>query len=363
MFGRLLSLIKKEFLAIKNDKKSLIIVIIPPMMQLIVYSFAATLEVKHISLVIFDQERSQQSYRLIHELQGSKYVQSLQSVTSYEEGAKIINHQEAIAFLIIPSDFSSHLKTTNSKLQLILDGRRSNTAQIVEGYISQMVSNYQSQESRKNPIQIISRNFYNPNLNNFWWIVPNLFGSITMIVAMLLTSLSIAREKELGTFDQIMVSPLSPIEILLGKLLPALLISVAESTIILLIAISFFHIPLLGSIWILYLSVIVFLFSMAGIGLLISIISTTQQQAILGSFVFILPSMLLSGFATPIENMPEWLQLATDYIPLKYYLILIKGVFLKDISIVSATYEIVPMLLLGLLSFGIAILFFKRRTL
>lgn len=361
MFGRLLSLIKKEFLAIKNDKKSLIIVIIPPMLQLIVFSFAATLEVKHISLVIFDQERSQQSYRLIHELQGSKYVQSLQSVTSYEEGAKIINHQEAIAFLIIPSDFSSHLKTTNSKLQLILDGRRSNTAQIVEGYISQMVSNYQSQESRKNPIQIISRNFYNPNLNNFWWIVPNQFGSITMIVAMLLTSLSIARERELGTFDQLMVSPLRPIEILLGKLLPALMISFAESIIILFVAINFFSIPLTGSVFILYLGVAIFLFSMSGIGLFISTISQTQQQAILGSFIILLPSFLLSGFATPVENMPEWLQPVTDFIPLKYYLVLIKGVFLKDISLGSALYEMTPMFLIGAFSFIGTVLFFKKR--
>lgn len=363
MFGRLWALIKKEFLAIKNDKKSLVIVIIPPMVQMIVFSFAATLEVKHMPLIVFDQDNSQQSSELIRELRGSRYVKSLDPVLSYEAGADKINKQEAIGFIVIPNGFAKDLKSTHSKIQLILDGRRSNTAQVVEGYLSQIVLNYQNRAGSKQPVQIISRNFYNPNLNNFWWIVPNLFGSITMIVAMLLTSLSIAREKELGTFDQIMVSPLRPLEILLGKLLPALIISIAESTIILFVALNVFGVPLCGSIGILYLSVFIFLFSMSGIGLFISMISETQQQAILGSFVILLPSLLLSGFATPVENMPEWLQSMTDFIPLKYYIVLIKGVFLKDISFDAAMHEILPMLALGIIFFAGTMLFFRKKIL
>lgn len=363
MFGRLWALIKKEFLAIKNDKKSLVIVIIPPMVQMIVFSFAATLEVKHMPLIVFDQDNSQQSSELIRELRGSRYVKSLDPVLSYEAGADKINKQEAIGFIVIPNGFAKDLKSTHSKIQLILDGRRSNTAQVVEGYLSQIVLNYQNRAGSKQPVQIISRNFYNPNLNNFWWIVPNLFGSITMIVAMLLTSLSIAREKELGTFDQIMVSPLRPLEILLGKLLPALIISIAESTIILFVALNVFGVPLCGSIGILYLSVFIFLFSMSGIGLFISMISETQQQAILGSFVILLPSLLLSGFATPVENMPEWLQSMTDFIPLKYYIVLIKGVFLKDISFNAAMHEILPMLALGIIFFAGTMLFFRKKIL
>jgi len=363
MFGRLLALIKKEFLAIKNDKKSLVIVIIPPMVQLIVFAFAATLEVKHMPLVVFDQDNTPQSRDLIREFSGSRYVASIEPVTSYREGAESIDTQKAIGFIVIPNGFAGDLHSARSRIQLILDGRRSNTAQVVEGYLSQMVQNYQTREGAHNPVQIVSRNFYNPNLDNFWWIVPNLFGSITMIVAMLLTSLSIAREKELGTFDQIMVSPLRPLEILLGKLLPALLISIAESSIILFAAIALFGVPLSGSIGILYLSVMVFLFSMSGIGLFISMISQTQQQAILGSFIVLLPSLLLSGFATPVENMPQWLQSVTDYIPLKYYIILIRGVFLKDIGFDAALHEIVPMFLLGIVSFSGTMLFFRKRVL
>ena len=182
-----------------------------------------------------------------------------------------------------------------------------------------------------------------------------------MVVAMILTSLSIAREKELGTFDQLLVSPLRPIEILLGKLLPALIISIAESTIILFVAIHLFGVPLNGSVWMLYLSVVVFLFSMSGIGLFVSAISKTQQQAILGSFVVLLPSFLLSGFATPIENIPEWLQPVTNFIPLKYYLILIKGIFLKDMSFEAALPELLPMLLLGIIFLSGTVIFFKKR--
>ncbi len=296
MFERLFALIKKEFLAIKNDKKSLMVVVLPPIVQVILFSFAATLEVKNINLALLNQDDSYKSKELIKDLGSSSYIKSLNIVKSYEDGKYEIDKQKVIAFIVIPSNFSKDLEKGSSKIQVIFDGRRSNTSQIVEGYLNQIILNHYKKEQLNSKINIISRNFYNPNLENFWWIVPSLFASISMVVAMLLTSLSIAREKELGTFEQILVSPLSSIEILLGKLLPALFISVLESTFILFVAIYFFGVPLNGSIWLLYLSATVFLFSMSGIGLFISSISNTQQQAILGSFVVMLPSFLLSGF-------------------------------------------------------------------
>ena len=283
MFERLFALIKKEFLAIKNDKKSLMVVVLPPIVQVILFSFAATLEVKNINLALLNQDDSYKSKELIKDLGSSSYIKSLNIVKSYEDGKYEIDKQKVIAFIVIPSNFSKDLEKGSSKIQVIFDGRRSNTSQIVEGYLNQIILNHYKKEQLNSKINIISRNFYNPNLENFWWIVPSLFASISMVVAMLLTSLSIAREKELGTFEQILVSPLSSIEILLGKLLPALFISVLESTFILFVAIYFFGVPLNGSIWLLYLSATVFLFSMSGIGLFISSISNTQQQAILGS--------------------------------------------------------------------------------
>ena len=361
MFERLFALIKKEFLAIKNDKKSLMVVVLPPIVQVILFSFAATLEVKNINLALLNQDDSYKSKELIKDLGSSSYIKSLNIVKSYEDGKYEIDKQKVIAFIVIPSNFSKDLEKGSSKIQVIFDGRRSNTSQIVEGYLNQIILNHYKKEQLNSKINIISRNFYNPNLENFWWIVPSLFASISMVVAMLLTSLSIAREKELGTFEQILVSPLSSIEILLGKLLPALFISVLESTFILFVAIYFFGVPLNGSIWLLYLSATVFLFSMSGIGLFISSISNTQQQAILGSFVVMLPSFLLSGFATPVSNMPQWLQPFTDFIPLKYYLELIKGIFLKDISFSIALTYLTPMFLFGVISLFGTVIYFKRK--
>jgi len=363
MIGRLIALIKKEALAIKNDKKSLFVVIVPPLIQVFLFSFAATLEVKHIDIAVFDQDGSHASRQLAEEFKGSSYIHTLLRVKSDQEAAALLNRQEVLAVIVIPKYFSQTRASGNAEIQLLLDGRRSNTAQIAEGYIHSVVTSYFTRQLPSElPLSIKSRFFYNPNLNNFWWIVPNLFGSITMVVAMLLTALSIARERELGTFDQILVSPLRPFEILLGKLMPALLISLVESTLILFAAIFIFGVPLTGSPAILYSGVIVFLFSVSGVGLFISAISNTQQQAILGSFVFLLPSFLLSGFATPVENMPTWLQPFTDLIPLKYYIILIKGVFLKDITWTETWPLIIPMFGLGLLSMSVAMLFFRRRS-
>jgi len=363
MIGRLFALIRKEALAIKNDKKSLFVVIVPPLVQVLIFSFAATLEVKHIDLAIFDQDGTHASQELIQEFKGSPYVQKLLRIHNNHEVSELINTQQVLAVLVIPSGFGKELLKAKANVQLLLDGRRSNTAQITEGYLSSIVQTFfLKRQPTSSAVSIQTRFFFNPNLSNFWWIVPNLFGTITMVVAMLLTALSIARERELGTFDQILVSPLRPFEILIGKLIPALLISMIESILILLIAIYLFGVPLMGSLTILYTGVIVFLFSISGIGLFISAISNTQQQAILGSFVFLLPSILLSGFATPVENMPSWLQPLTAHTPLKYYLVLIKGVFLKDMSWGIAWTQIVPMFFLGIIFMSIAMVFFRRRS-
>ena len=362
MIGRLLALIKKEFLAIRNDKKSLFVVIVPPMIQVLIFSFAATLEVKHVELAVLDKDGSAQSRELIRTFAGSAYVHRVMRARSYADVQTLIDRQRALMVVVIPDGFAAQLGTSRSAIQVILDGRRANTAQIALGYLNQMVQTFSAAQGIRAPVSLTPRNFYNANLDNFLWIVPHLFGSITMVVAMILTALSIARERELGTLDQVLVSPLRPLEILLGKLLPALLISVVEATVILIAALLFFGAPLVGSPGLLYLGVIAFLFSISGVGLFISTISRTQQQAILGAFVFLLPSFLLSGFATPVRNMPEWLQPFTDIIPLKYFLQLIKGVMLKGIGPAETWPLIWPMLGLGVVFMLVAVTVFRRSV-
>jgi ABC-2 type transport system permease protein len=356
---RLFALIKKEFLAIWSDPKSRAIIIVPPLLQLLLFSFAVTLEVKNISLGVLNRDNTAQSQALIRKLSYSNTFTKIYRLKSEKELTHLIDTQKVLATLYIPQNFSKKLESGEAaSIQIIADGRRSNTAQIAQAYIQ---SSFLPLYSDHNVI--VSRNWYNPNLDNFWWIVPNLMGTLSMIIALMLTSLSVARERELGTFEQILVSPISPAVLILGKTIPPLMISMVEASVIFLAATTLFGVPFMGSLAILYLGLFAFLLSIVGLGLFISSISSTQQQGILGAFVLVVPYILLSGFATPVENMPTWLIPVTDVISLKYFLLLLKGVFLKDISFEIAIELIVPMFALGIISLLFASWMFRRKVL
>lgn len=350
---RLLALIKKEIISIKNDKRILFVIIASPLMQILIFSFAASLEIKNANIGILNHDKTNFSDELVYALKNANFTKKVYFVKTKNEGKNLIDNQKIIALIHIPNNF---YKLKN--IQIIADGRHSTTAQVINGYIEMIFQKKLISSS----LNLETKILYNPNLNNFWWIVPSLFGSITMVIAIILTALSISKERELGTFDQLLVSPLSSFEILLGKLIPALFISIFISSIVILFALFLFKIPFNGSVLILYFGVVVFLFCICGVGLFISSLSNTQQQAILGSFVFMIPSFLLSGFATPIENMPPWLISFTNFVPLKHYLLLIKGVFLKNISLEIALNYIIPMFLLGILSLSVAMIFFKKNS-
>lgn len=364
----LFALIKKELLAIWSDKKSRMIVILPPMLQLFIFAFAVTLEVKNVSIGVLDRDNSRLSQELIRKLDYSKTFTNIIMLKSEKELTNLVDSQKVLATLYIPQNFSQNLlNKQNVSVQIIADGRKSNTAQIAQIYIQNTISsmnisniNYTLNQTNGTS-QIVTRNLYNPNLENFWWILPNLVGSLSMIVTLLLTSLSVARERELGTFDQILVSPLSPLTLILGKTLAPLFISFLEASFILFMVINVFGVPFVGSFVILYLGLFAFLFSIVGLGLLISSLSSTQQQGIMGAFVLLVPYVLMSGFATPVENMPSWLVPFTDVVSLKYFLVLLKGVFLKDISFAFAIELIIPMLILGVVSLSIASWLFRKK--
>ena len=358
---QLLALIKKEFLAIWSDKKSRTIIIVPIFLQLVVFSFAMTLEVKNVSIGVLDRDNTVKSRELVRALTLSHTFSNVYRLKSEKELSSFIERQKVLATLYIPQNFSKSIfKKEQTSLQILADGRRSNSAQIAEGYIQTTL--FQTFGQNSTGVQtFVVRNRYNPNLDNFWWILPNLMGVLSMIIALLLTSLSVARERELGTFEQILVSPLSPTTLILGKTIPPLIISTIEASLIFLAAIFLFGVPFYGSFLLLYLGVVSFLFSIIGIGLFISSIASTQQQGILGAFVLLVPYILMSGFATPVENMPSWLIPATDFVSLKYFLILLKGVFLKDISFGFALELIIPMLLLGFFTLVFASWMFRRK--
>ena len=208
---------------------------------------------------------------------------------------------------------------------------------------------------------MVPRNWFNPNLIFQWFMVPNLIASIALLIGLVVTALSIARERELGTFDQLMVSPLRTHEILLGKLIPPMMIGVFHITLYVVAAVFIFGVPLRGSLLLLYGSALVYLAAVTGVGLFISAMSMTQQQAILGGFLFMVPAILLSGFATPIENMPDWLQPVTLLNPLRYFLVIVKGVLLKDIPAGEVLHNTVPLGLIAVVTLGAAAWLFRRR--
>jgi len=251
-------------------------------------------------------------------------------------------------------------------IEVILDGRKSNASQIVGGYLDEIVKGLAAdtpagQRSASAGIDIVPLNWFNPNLIYQWFMVPNLIASIALVIGLIVTALSIARERELGTLDQLMVSPLRTSEIILGKLTPPMIIGLFNITLYILAAVFFFEVPLRGSLLFLYGGAILYLAAVVGVGLFISAMAMTQQQAILGAFLFMVPAMLLSGFATPIDNMPTWLQPVTLINPLRYFLVIVNGVFLRDLPIGEVVKNAVPLALIAVGTLSAAAWLFRRR--
>ncbi|NRP73302.1 Inner membrane transport permease YbhR [Ensifer psoraleae] len=364
---RLKALIIKELLAVLRDPKGRAILIGPPIIQLLVFSYAATLEVKNVDLMVLDRDTGQWSQELVQRIGGSPTFRTITRANNPAEVQFAIDTQRVLAALEIGPTFSRDIEAGRpAEVQLILDGRRSNASQIVSGYLSQIVGMLAAEtpagkRAASDVIRVEARNWFNPNLTFQWFMVPNLVASIALLIGLIVTALSVARERELGTFDQLIVSPLRTHEILIGKLIPPMMIGLFHITVYILAAVFIFGVPLRGSLFLLYGSAIFYLASVVGLGLFISALSMTQQQAILGAFLFMVPAMLLSGFATPIENMPSWLQPITLVNPLRYFLVIVKGVFLKDIPLAEVVHQTVPLCLIAVVTLSAAAWLFRSR--
>jgi ABC-2 type transport system permease protein len=362
-----MSLIIKEFLAAVQDRKSRFVLIVPPLVQLFIFSYAATLDVSNVSIGILNRDQGNLSYELIERFRGSPTFTNLVYYDNPEQIKAGIDMQRVPCVLQFDETFSRNLLAGKpAELQAILDGRKSNSTQIILGYIDTIVSTFNSDFKAKQgsppPRQaVITRNWFNPNLIYTWFTVPGLVGTLAMMTSLIVTAMTIARERELGTFDQLLVSPLSPLEILIGKTIPGLLFGVGQGTIMVLAAVYVFNIPLTGSMFLFYGSLFFFIASVVGIGLFLSSIAKTQQQALLYTFIFLAPAVTLSGFATPVENMPVFLQRLTDLNPLKHFLIVSRGVFLKELGyqqVLSHTYPLVLIASFNLIGAG---WFFKKK--
>lgn len=367
MLHRIFTLIVKEFLALWRDPKSRAIIVGPPIFQMLIFSFAATQEVKDVNIAVLNQDWGTRGRDLVAMFEGSTNFSKIEFLTDERQIPQAIDSRRALMVLSIRSDFSRKLAAREpADVQMLLDGRRSNAAQIVAGYATAIVGQFNAQllQQERVPVAatvVVGRIWFNPNQLTTWNTVPSLVAILTTSMGLLVTALSVARERELGTFEQLMVSPLGPLEIIIGKTVPAFVIGMAQATNMVLIGVFLFRVPFLGSVWLLYVSMAVYLFSIIGVGLFVSSLAKTQQQAILGAFVFMVPAMSLSGFASPIENMPDWLQYLTLANPVRYYIVIVKGLFLKNAPADVIFTNVWPMGVIAVITLTSAAWLFRHR--
>ncbi len=363
---RIFALFRKELQIILSDSQSRKLVILPVLLQTLLFPFAATLEVKNNTLAIYNEDGGQASVEISQRLAQASAFTEVLTLTAEPQVAATLDAQKAIAIVRFPQDFSRKVILGEpAPIQLVLDGRRSNSSQIAAGYIQEIANGYFTERAiaaGQPPLsELVIRHRYNPNLNYRWFIMPSLIGIIQTISALILTALSVAREREQGTFDQLLVSPLTPTMILLGKSLSALAVGLFHATAIIMAAVLFYRVPLEGSLVLVYGAVLLYFAALVGFGLLISAVCSTQQQAFLGAFAFMMPAILLSGFAAPVENMPAWLQTLNWANPIRHFLVISKGLFLKDATPAFVFLHAVPLALIACCTLGLALLIFRRR--
>lgn len=367
MFRRIIALIKKEFWSIWKDPKSRALIILPPILQLIIFAQAATMEVRNIDMAVLDRSNTLQSRNLIQEFKHSKWFKNVYLVENENQVEQAIRTRKAQLALTINTDFATKLmKNQQTSVQIILDGRQTNVAGITNGYANTIISQFENEYFPKQfksvpRINPVVRNWFNPNLFYLWYTVVSLIAILATTISLILTSLSVARERELGTFDQLIVSPLTSFEILVGKTFPPMIIALVLVSIMSLVIIIFYKVPFQGSVALFYLSLFVYLLAMVGIGLFISSICRTQQQAILGAFTFQMPAILLSGYISPVEDMPVFFQGISCLNPVRFFLVIIKGVYLKAMPAPYVFENLIPLFLIAILTLSAASWMFKRN--
>lgn len=365
---RIKTLIKKEFLAIFKDPKSRSLIIFPPLIQLFVFANAITMEIKNIDVSIIDYSNSYYSRELISHFYGSSWFRKIYFPKNLKELKSDIDLKKSHLGIIIQNDFNKNINSkTPTEVLIITDGRHTNSASLSANYANSIIESYNKELEEKfnikNPkINIITRNWYNPNIEYKWFLTVSMIVMLALVLSLLLSALSIARERELGTFSQLKVSPLSNDEILISKTTPPLIVAFISSIIITLIVAFVFRVPFSGTIVIYLISTLISLLSIIGVGLFISSLSFTQQQAILGVFAFQTPAVLLSGFVSPIEDMPIFFQYISALNPLRYYMLIIKGIYFKNMDFIIVVKNLIPLILIAIFTLTVARFSFKIKS-
>jgi ABC-2 type transport system permease protein len=364
---RLWTLILKELQSLLRDRQGRILLIMPVLLQVLVFPFSSTLEVKNNTLAILNQDSGALSIELIQRLAATEAFPEVLMVQSDKQLHSVIDQQKALLAIRFPADFSRSLTQGGSApLQAIVDGRRSNAAQIAFSYVQTIVNDYTVDLMRAQgqvpASTVVIQNLYNPNLTYFWFILPCLVAIITTVGVLVVTALSLSREREEGTFEQLLVSPLTPGLIMFGKAIPAIIVSTVQGSIVACAAVFAYGVPFTSSILLFYLTMLCYGLSLIGFGLMISSVCATQQQAFLGVFSFIVPAVTLSGYLAPVENMPTLLNYLSLINPLRHFIVIIKGLFLKQFDFALVWPHLWPLLVIASFTSFIAYLVFKRRV-
>nr|UKE83597.1 ABC transporter permease [Pectobacterium sp. PL152] len=376
MLHRLWTLIIKELQSLLRDPQTRSILVLPVILQVSLFPFAATLDVTNATIAIYSEDNGPHAIELTQRFAKAKSFSHVLMLHSPQDVAPTLDNQRALLILRFPPQFSRDIAGGNStSLQLILDGRRSNSAQIAANDVQHIVRDYQlallaarpaqngANQSTSNPnnSELVVRHWYNPNLNYKWFVVPSLIAMIATIGVLIVTALSVAREREQGTLEQLLVSPLSTSQIFIGKAVPALIVATFQATIVLLAGILIYHIPFAGSLLLFYTTMLIYGLSLVGFGLLISSLCSTQQQAFIGVFVFLMPAILLSGYVSPVENMPVWLQHITWINPIRHFTDITKQIYLKDADFSIIWDSLWPLFIITLTTGSAAYAIFRRN--
>ena len=369
---RFAAIVRKELLVLLSNRVSRIMLVVPPLMQIVIFGWAATLEVRNVDVAVLRHDAGRLSTEVLHRLRGSPTFRHIFFVDSEAALRQAVEEERALLALVFPQDFSRRAAAgETATLQIILDGRRSNAAQIAAYYLQTLLQEVGAQTPRGQAaatagltpqLLLAGRCWFNPNLEFQWFFLPNLIGMLSFMLGLVVTGLSVAREREVGTFDQLLVSPATPTEIALAKLMPGCLVGLVHGSIFLLITVFGFGVPFTGSVVLLYAAILIFALASGGVGLMVSSLSSTQQQAFLGAFTVGVPCILLPGAVTPVINMPPFLQHASQLNPVAHFTILVQGVFLKDISLAAAAVSLGKIACIALVCVSVAVWMFRRRV-
>jgi ABC-2 type transport system permease protein len=375
MLNRVRQIIIKEFIQVWRDRRLRIFLFLPPLIQMVIYGYATNFDIRHIPTGIYDEDRSVESQKLISRFGSTDYFRLRQEISNERELQRLIDRGEITLALHIPADFADKLKAgQTATLQVIIDATDSNAALIIAKYVNSILHDYsqeillarlqQAGSPRKIalPVVIESSAWFNPNLISRVAFVPGVIAIVVMLVSLMLTGMAVVREKELGTLEQVLVTPIKPLEFMLGKTIPFVCIALVDVILVSVFAMLWFDIPFRGSPVVLFLGTLAFLFNSVGLGLLISTVSSTQQQTLMAGTFLMTPAILLSGLIFPIANMPKVFQYITYINPLRYYITVVQGIFLKGVGIGYLWQEMTAMLVMGLVMLTLSVKHFSRQS-